>query len=78
MEPKPEYRCVIFAEDDFDGVHGFNTFAEMEAFCLGAEVAANLYGAGKCVGVRSTDSQKMVVDEFGEKMAARILKALEV
>lgn len=48
-------KCIVIAENEFEGAHEFPSLAEFDAFAKGVDVGVNLYGGGSCYVVTRSD-----------------------
>lgn len=67
-------KCVVIAEDDYDGKYEFATKEELEAFSHGVDVGAGLYGGGSWIVATLQDADdysprvaKLIKEHLGEK-----------
>lgn len=70
-----KYKCIVVAEDEYEGKYAFGTKAELDAFIEGATIGADLYGCGN-FGVYTKDDvddeelSENVIDLIREHLGA--------
>ncbi len=42
-------KCIIIAEEEYEGTYEFDSEKEMQAFVHGVDVGSQLYGSGSCI-----------------------------